>query len=173
MQNCIGCRDFRRLEWRSSRRRRYRTGPDRLALSITPPDHKRYPIINAVRSFLWNDLHRVQFDTRAMRLPCPVTSRSVLEPDGSNLARVVGWLTGPAVGFGPHWPAPETPVALWAEHLRYALPDLAAIGWAWRVVSNPATPAPRLRDGQRRTGPGTVKQKRFRQGPALGFTPMW
>ena len=111
-------------------------GSDRLALGITPPDDKLYPTVNAVRRFLLNGIHAIRLDSQAMSLPCPVTSRSILEPDGTNLARVVGRLIVPPAGFGPHWPLPETPIAIWAEHLRYALPDLAAIGWARRQADN-------------------------------------
>lgn len=37
---------------------------------------------------------------------------------------------------GPFWALPDTPVAHWTEHLRYALPDLDAIGWARRQADN-------------------------------------
>ena len=34
------------------------------------------------------------------------------------------------------WAEPDTPVARWTEHLRYALPDLSNIGWARRQADN-------------------------------------
>jgi hypothetical protein len=111
-------------------------GLDELALGLTPPDEERYPTANAARRFLMQGIRYIQLDSRAMRLPCPATRPAALELDGTNLARVVGRLLGPHSGLGPYWPKPDTPVALWAEHLRYALPDLAAIGWARRQADN-------------------------------------
>ncbi len=111
-------------------------GPDRLTLGQTPPDEERYPAANAVRGFLTQGVRLIQLDSPAMRLPCPAVRSTELELDGTNLARVVGRLIGPSSGLGPVWPDAANPVSLWAQHLRYALPDLAAIGWARRQADN-------------------------------------
>lgn len=71
-----------------------------------------------------------------MRLPCPATRPTDLELDGTNLARVVGRLLRANGGLGPHWANPDSAVGRWTEHLRYALPDLTAIGWARRQADN-------------------------------------
>lgn len=117
-------------------------GLDKLALGLTPPDEERYPIANAARRFLMQSVRYIQLDSPAMRLPCPAIRPVELELDGTNLARVVGRLLGrppglaPRQGLGPHWPEPDSPAAIWAEHLRYAVPDLAAIGWGRRQADN-------------------------------------
>ena len=81
-------------------------------------------------------LRYIQLDSPAMRLPCSATRPADLELDGTNLARVVGRLLGPRAGPGPHWAEPGSPLAIWGEHLRYAVPDLAAIGWGRRQADN-------------------------------------
>jgi len=116
-------------------------GLDKLTLALTPPDEERYPTANAVRRFLMQGVRYIQLNSPAMRLPCPATRPTDLELDGTNLARVVGRLLGANAGanssvLGPHWAEPDTPVYLWAEHLRYALPDLVNIGWARRQADN-------------------------------------
>lgn len=111
-------------------------GLDKSTLALTPPDDERYPTANAVRRFLMQGVRYIQLDSPAMRLPCPATRHADLELDGTNLARVVGRLLGANGGLGPYWAAPGTAVAQWAEHVRYALPDLANIGWARRQADN-------------------------------------
>jgi len=111
-------------------------GVDKLTLGQTPQDEERYPSANAVRRFLMQGVRLIQLDSPAMRLPCPALRPAELELDGTNLARVVGRLLGPNTGHGPFWPDEKNPVAQWAAHLRYALPDLKAIGWARRQADN-------------------------------------
>lgn len=111
-------------------------GLDKLTLALTPPDEERYPTANAVRRFLMQGVRYIQLNSPAMRLPCPATRPTDLELDGTNLARVVGRLLGANSGTGPYWAEPDSPVAHWMEHLRYALPDLLNIGWARRQADN-------------------------------------
>jgi len=111
-------------------------GLDKLTLGLTPPDEERYPTANAVRRFLTQGVRYIQLNSPAMRLPCPATRSTELDLDGTNLARVVGRLLGANGGMGPFWAKSGTPVARWTEHLRYALPDLKAIGWARRQADN-------------------------------------
>lgn len=111
-------------------------GLDKLTLGLTPPDEERYPTANAVRRFLMQGVRYIQLNSPAMRLPCPATRPADLELDGTNLARVVGQLLGANGGLGPYWAAKDSPVARWADHLRYALPDLVNIGWARRQADN-------------------------------------
>lgn len=109
---------------------------DVLFLGEVFPDEERYPTANAVKRFLTQGIRSIQLNSQAMRLPCPATRPAELALDGTNLARVVGRLIGKRAGLGPHWPEPGSPVALWTEHLRYALPDLQAVGWARRQADN-------------------------------------
>lgn len=111
-------------------------GLDKLTLALTPPDEERYPSANAVRRFLMQGVRYIQLNSPAMRLPCPATRPADLELDGTNLARVVGRLLGANSGLGPYWAEPDSAVARWTEHLRYALPDLDNIGWARRQADN-------------------------------------
>lgn len=111
-------------------------GLDKLTLALTPPDEERYPTANAVRRFLMQGVRYIQLNSPAMRLPCPATRSTDLELDGTNLARVVGRLLGEKAGLGPYWAEKGSPVSNWAEHLRYALPDLSHIGWARRQADN-------------------------------------
>ncbi|KAF0224443.1 MAG: hypothetical protein FD176_1199 [Rhodospirillaceae bacterium] len=111
-------------------------GLDKLTLGLTPPDERRYPTANAVRRFLMRGIRYIQLNSPAMRLPCPATRPADLDLDGTNLARVVGRLLAVNGGQGPYWAEPESPVARWAEHLRYALPDLINVGWARRQADN-------------------------------------
>ncbi|MCY2933136.1 MAG: AAA family ATPase [Planctomycetota bacterium] len=111
-------------------------GLDKLTLSLTPPDEEKYPTANLVRRFLMQGVRYIQLNSPAMRLPCPATRPTDLELDGTNLARVVGRLLGANGGLGPYWSEKNTPVWNWAQHLRYALPDLADIGWARRQADN-------------------------------------
>ncbi len=111
-------------------------GLDKLTLALTPPDEDRYPTANSVRNFLMQGVRYIQLNSPAMRLPCPATRPTDLELDGTNLARVVGRLLGANGGLGPYWADPDSPVARWTEHLRYALPDLVSIGWARRQADN-------------------------------------
>lgn len=111
-------------------------GLDKLTLSLTPPDEEKYPTANLVRKFLMQGVRYIQLNSPAMRLPCPATRPTELDLDGTNLARVVGRLLGANGGLGPYWSEKNTPVWNWAQHLRYALPDLADIGWARRQADN-------------------------------------
>lgn len=111
-------------------------GLDKLTLGLTPPDEERYPTANAVRRFLMQGVRYIQLNSPAMRLPCPATRPTDLDLDGTNLARVVGRLLGMNGGLGPYWAEPNSAVARWTEHLRYALPDLSGIGWARRQADN-------------------------------------
>ncbi len=111
-------------------------GLDKLTLALTPPDETRYPTANAVRRFLMQGVRYIQLNSPAMRLPCPATRPADMELDGTNLARVVGRLLNTGAGHGPYWAKPDSAVARWAEHLRYALPDLHNIGWARRQADN-------------------------------------
>jgi len=111
-------------------------GLDKLTLALTPPDEDRYPTANAVRRFLMQGVRYIQLNSPAMRLPCPATRSTDLDLDGTNLARVVGRLLASNSGPGPHWADPGTSVSMWAEHMRYALPDLVNIGWARRQADN-------------------------------------
>jgi len=111
-------------------------GLDKLALALTPPDEERYPTANAVRRPLMQGVRYIQLNSPAMRLPCPATRPTDLDLDGANIARVVGRLLGANGGLGPHWAEPDSPIARWTDHLRYALPDLLDIGWARRQADN-------------------------------------
>jgi predicted ATPase len=111
-------------------------GLDKLALALTPPDEDRYATANAVKRFLMQGVRYLQLNSPAMRLPCPATRPTDLELDGTNLARVVGRLLGVKNGLGPFWAEPDSDVANWTDHLRYALPDLVNIGWARRQADN-------------------------------------
>ncbi|MCX4036446.1 AAA family ATPase [Aeromonas caviae] len=111
-------------------------GLEKLTLGLTPPDEERYPTANAVRRFLMQGVRYIQLNSPAMRLPCSATRPADLDLDGTNLARVVGRLIDSNGGLGPYWAEPDTPVARWAEHLRYALPELKQIGWARRQADN-------------------------------------
>lgn len=111
-------------------------GLDKLTLAFTPPDDEKYPTANLVRRFLMQGVRYIQLNSPAMRLPCPATRPTDLDLDGTNLARVVGRLLGANGGLGPFWSVRDSPVSKWAQHLRYALPDLADIGWARRQADN-------------------------------------
>jgi predicted ATPase len=111
-------------------------GLDKLALALTPPDEDRYPTANAVRRFLMQGVRYIQLNSRAMRLPCPATRGTDLDLDGTNMARVVGRLLGHNGEPGTQWAEPNTAVARWVGHLRYALPDLVNIGWDRRQADN-------------------------------------
>jgi len=126
-------------------------GLDKPTLALTPPDEERYPTANAVRRFLMQGVRYIQLNSRAMRLPCPTTRGTDLDLDGTNMARVVGRLIGNngqegpssramlwlfSQSRGPLWAEPDSAVARWVDHLRYALPDLVNIGWDRRQADN-------------------------------------
>jgi len=126
-------------------------GLDKLTLALTPPDEDRYSTANAVRRFLMQGVRYIQLNSRAMRLPCPTTRGTDLDLDGTNMARVVGRLIGNNGQEGPNpramlwllskaneplWAEPDSAVARWVAHLRYALPDLVNIGWDRRQADN-------------------------------------
>jgi len=113
-------------------------GLDKLTLSATPPDVKRYPTANAIRLFLTQSIRYVQLNSRAMREPCPATRPTDLELDGTNLARVVGRLHGKCNGSDKRDGMVHYPDTLqrWTDHLRYALPGIKEIGWAKREPDN-------------------------------------
>lgn len=112
----------------------FQFGPGKLALSLTPPDQKKYPTGNFVRTFLAQGVRFVQLDSRAMRQPAPATRPTELELDGTNLARVVGSLL--RNGSSRRNSEAGSAVARWTDHLRYALEDLESIGWAARAPDN-------------------------------------
>ena len=108
-------------------------GLDKLALSATPPDEKRYPTANAVKRFLMQGVRYIQLNSRLMKEPCPATRPTDLELDGSNLARVVGRLI--RVSRNGEKESADL-LTKWTEHVRYAIEDLAEIGWAKREPDN-------------------------------------
>lgn len=113
-------------------------GLDKPALSFTPPDEKRYPTANAVKRFLMQDIQYIQLNSRAMSQPCPATSPVELELDGSNLARVVGYLRGENNGTTEKVNNGNKNDALeqWTDHLRFAIEDIKEVGWAKREPDN-------------------------------------
>ncbi|KAB2935459.1 MAG: AAA family ATPase [Leptonema illini] len=111
-------------------------GLNKVALALIPPDEERYPTGNAVKQFLMQGIRYIQLNSPAMRLPCPATRSTELELDGTNLARVVGSRLTRSSGHETVWAEKGTDIAFWAEHLRYALPDLQKIGWARRQADN-------------------------------------
>jgi predicted ATPase len=114
-------------------------GMDKLTLALTPPDEERYPSANAVKRFLMQGVRFIQLNSRAMRLPCPATRGTDLELDGTNLARAVGKLIVDASSETDtiRWSTDTNcPVTRWADHLKYALPDLDSIGWSRRRADN-------------------------------------
>lgn len=113
-------------------------GLDKPALSFTPPDVGRYPTANAVKDFLMQGIQYIQLNSRAMSQPCPATSPVELELDGSNLARVVGYLRGENNGVLEEGSRRNKLDALerWTEHLRYAIEDIEEIGWSKREPDN-------------------------------------
>jgi hypothetical protein len=113
----------------------FQFGPTKLALSLTPPDRQRYPTGNAVRDFLARGVRFVQLDSVGMRQPAAATRPTELELDGTNLPRVVGSIMGAERGGAPSHESPSA-ITRWTEHLRYALEDLDAIGWAARQPDN-------------------------------------
>ncbi|MEI6985743.1 MAG: AAA family ATPase, partial [Rhodospirillaceae bacterium] len=122
-----------------NRQNAFNFGPSKLALSQTPPDIIRYPTANAVKNFLMHGIRYIQLNSRAMRLPCIATRSTKFDLDGTNMARVVGKLIGKNTSLPselPQWATPGSPIDNWTEHLRYALPDLRAIGWARRLADN-------------------------------------
>lgn len=113
----------------------FQFGPDKLALSLTPPDTQKYPTGNVVRNFLEQGVRYFQLNSVAMRQPAPATRPTELELDGTNLPRVVGSLLRNGLGTrsgSEH----RSAITRWTEHLRYALEDLESIGWAARPPDN-------------------------------------
>ncbi|WP_130470396.1 AAA family ATPase [Candidatus Magnetaquicoccus inordinatus] len=80
----------------------------------------------------------LQLDSSAMRWPCSALAGTVLERNGSNLARVVGRLRGDNQRSpNKRTRFKQTPIIKeWVHHLQYALPGLAAIGWDRREADN-------------------------------------
>ena len=113
-------------------------GLDKLTLSLTPQDQEKYPTGNAVRQYFADGIRYVQLNSRAMRDPCPATSPTELQLDGTNLPKVIGRLRGQN-GLGPS-PGPlfewSEFIADWAGHLRYALEGLVDIDCARRLPDN-------------------------------------
>jgi len=99
-------------------------GGDRLALSHVPPDMAFYPTGNHIKNFILNGIRPLHLDSHAMRFPCPATASRELELDGVNLPRVVGRLLT------------QSSLEEWTDHLKSALPDLAAILWKKRESDN-------------------------------------
>ena len=109
----------------------FQFGPDKLALSMTPPDWERYPTANAAKEFLASGVRYIQLNSVAMRQPAPATRSTELDLDGTNLARVVGRLLRDKSRTGG-----KRSIEQWTNHLRYALEDLESIGWAARKPDN-------------------------------------
>ena len=109
----------------------FQFGPDKLALSLTPPDTQKYPTGNVVRNFLEQGVRYFQLNSVAMRQPAPATRPTELELDGTNLPRVVGSLLRNGLGTrsgSEH----RSAITRWTEHLRYALEDLG-VDWMGRA----------------------------------------
>ena len=113
----------------------FQFGPDKLTLSLTPPDTQKYPTGNVVKDFLAQGVRFIQLNSTAMRQPAPATRPTELELDGTNLPRVVGRLLRNGSIARPS-PDGSAAIARWTEHLRYALEDLESIGWAARPPDN-------------------------------------
>ena len=107
----------------------------KLSLAMTPEDEGRYPTANAVKRFLMRGVRAIQLNSQAMRRPCPALSQTELALDGSNLAKVVGRLRQASHNTNGARPTVD-PLRAWVDHLRYALPDLADIGWGRREADN-------------------------------------
>jgi predicted ATPase len=144
-------------------------GPDKLPLSLTPPDRTRYPTANAARDFLTQGVQFIQLNSRAMRDPCPAMRPTELQADGSNLARAVGSLFRQPIlqdlagtsegdarilpGNGPRfdWTSrvryATKPLRRWESHLRYAIEDLKEISWATRKPDQAEYLILKYRDG--------------------------
>jgi len=144
-------------------------GPDKLPLSLTPPDQTRYPTANAAKSFLTQGIRFIQLNSRAMRDPCPATRPAELEPDGTNLARVVGSMlrrptmrdmagsnerqarilpgNGPGGDLSERLRFADKALSRWTDHLRYAIEDLDEISWATRKPDNAEYLVLKYKDG--------------------------
>jgi predicted ATPase len=109
----------------------FQFGPNKLTLSLTPPDIQKYPSGNRVKNFLTQGVRYVQLNSVAMRQPAAATRSTDLELDGTNLPRVVGNLLRNGAK-----PEGRRAIVRWTEHLRYALEDLKSIGWAARQPDN-------------------------------------
>jgi predicted ATPase len=109
----------------------FQFGLDKLALSMTPPDWERYPTANATKEFLGTGVRYMQLNSTAMRQPAQATRPTELDLDGTNLARVVGYLLRDRSAKGG-----KRSVEQWTRHLRYALDDLESIAWAARKPDN-------------------------------------
>jgi predicted ATPase len=108
----------------------YTYGPDESALARLPPDRKRFPTANAIRTILGKGLTLLDPNAAAMRKPCSAMDPEELLPDGRNLARVARRLLAP--GGNGHDFDPAAAKADWIAHLQLALPDLEDICWAQR-----------------------------------------
>jgi predicted ATPase len=113
----------------------FQFGPNKLALSLTPPDVQRYPTGNAVKAFLSRGVRFIQLDSVAMRRPSAATRPTELELDGTNLPRVVGSIIKSSSNGTSSNHKPSA-IDRWTEHLRYAIEDLESIGWAARQPDN-------------------------------------
>ena len=127
-------RDFYTRE-RSTYKDSFQFGPERLALSLTPPDLQTYPTGNAVRDFLSRGVRYFQLNSVAMRQPVQATRSVDLELNGTNLARVVGNLLREG-SDGKQVKSGRAAVDRWIRHLRYAIEDLDTISWARREPDN-------------------------------------
>jgi hypothetical protein len=107
-------------------------------LCPSPPDEERYPTANVVKDFLMQGVQYIQLNSRAMREPCPATSSTELKLDGTNLARVAGYLRGEHNGRSRNVEKVNRTEALerWTDHLRFAIEDIDEIGWAKREPDN-------------------------------------
>jgi predicted ATPase len=113
----------------------FQFGPNKLALSLTPPDTQKYATANMVKEFLMQGVRYLRLNSSAMRQPAPALRSTELDLDGTNLARVVGGLINESRsknGGGERSGA----LARWTRHLQYAIDDLESIGWAAREPDN-------------------------------------
>jgi predicted ATPase len=127
-------RDFYTRE-KSTSKDSFQFGPQKLALSLTPPDQQMYPTGNLVKDFLSRGVRYVQLNSVAMRQPVQATRSAELDLDGTNLARVVGDLLH-GKSDSTERSSGRAAVERWTRHLRYALEDLETISWAKREPDN-------------------------------------
>jgi predicted ATPase len=107
----------------------------RPALAQVPPDEKLYPTANRVKKLLTTGIQSLSLDSELMgkARPTRLSARELMR-DGSNLARVVGWLL-------------KNGSDEWIYHLRLALEDLESISWRQREDDRAEYLILRYRDG--------------------------
>jgi predicted ATPase len=113
----------------------FQFGPNKLALSLTPPDTQKYATANMVKHFLMQGVRYVRLNSSAMRQPAPALRSTELDLDGTNLPRVVGGLINESRSKNGGNERSGA-LARWTRHLQYAVDDLESIGWAARTPDN-------------------------------------